>query len=100
LHHEGWLKIGTEIKQTTNTTNTTKANNSTDNTSKFKINKKFNEANINIIPSSNSFYFRLNQNLIYYTEYKEEVKIIDSVHITNLIEKNVNVNKFIIINLE
>jgi hypothetical protein len=62
----------------------------------FRMNTKFNPSNVNIIPDKDSFYFRLSANLLYYSELKQDVKVLDSVHISSLTTLSGNVNKLLI----
>jgi carbonic anhydrase len=87
LYFEGWLSLSVSSSATSTNSSSTSTNNSTS-TTESKINSFYNSANVNLIPSENSFYFRLNKDLIYYSELKEEIKIVDSIRIGSLDKVN------------
>lgn len=59
----------------------------------FRVNSKFNSGNLNV-PSRNSFYFRISGNLIFYSELKDDIRVIDSLNKNRIkrIEENVRVD--------
>lgn len=56
----------------------------------FRINSEFSEDQVSI-PSPESFYFRLSPNLLYYSEGKDDMRVVDSIHIKSISEMSSNV---------